>query len=172
MALHGHFLRVPRNYEISMIGMDQARWEMSHIRNREEITSRPKIWCHDATRHEADHYLKWPRSVNVRIFWFRPAEGAVVLWISCLLCHGFTIWYILFCLQCFWGKLTIYSFLFQYIHISNFSIILYTNHYLQPLKKRREMKKKEKAYIVRIHNDDMTMTRCPHHCTFVRGIQR
>ena len=27
--------------------------------------------------HEADHYLKWPC-----IFWSRPAEGAVILWMS------------------------------------------------------------------------------------------
>ena len=33
---------------------------------------------------EADHYLKWPRSANVRIFWYRPAEGAVVLRTSCI----------------------------------------------------------------------------------------
>ena len=52
---------------------------MTHIRKREEITSWPGNRWHDAMYHEADHFLKWPCSTNVRIFRFRPAEGAVVL---------------------------------------------------------------------------------------------
>ena len=40
-----------------------------------------RIW---QEAHEADHYLKWPCSANVRIFLSRPAEGALLLWTSCL----------------------------------------------------------------------------------------
>ena len=53
----------------------------------EEITLRLEIWWHDAVYHEADHCMKWPLSSNVRIFWFRPAEGAVVLWTSCFMLY-------------------------------------------------------------------------------------
>ena len=28
---------------------------------------------------EVDHYLKWPSSTYVRMFWLRPTEAAVVL---------------------------------------------------------------------------------------------
>ena len=34
--------------------------------------------------HEVDHYLKWLRSANIRIFLSRQAEGAAVLWTSCI----------------------------------------------------------------------------------------
>ena len=49
-----------------------------------EITLRLEFWWHDAVYHEADHYMEWPRSANVHIFWSRPAEGDVVLWTSCI----------------------------------------------------------------------------------------
>ena len=63
---------------------DQVSGKMTHIRKCEEITLWPGIWWHDAMYHEDDHYLKWPRSVNVGIsFLSRPAEGAVVLRTSC-----------------------------------------------------------------------------------------
>ena len=52
MAMLGQFLRVLRNFKIG--GMMQCTIEV-------------------------DHYLKWPRSANVRIFWLRPTEGADVL---------------------------------------------------------------------------------------------
>ena len=53
----------------------------------EEITLRPEIWWHDVVYHEADHCIKWPHSANIRIFWSRPAEGAV-LWTSCFKCYS------------------------------------------------------------------------------------
>ena len=52
----------------------------------EEITLRPEIWRHDVIYHEADHCMKWPHSANVHVFWSRPAEVAVVLWTSCIIC--------------------------------------------------------------------------------------
>ena len=59
--------------------------KMTHINKKcKEITLWPEIWWHDAVYHEVDHYLKWLRSANVRIFWSRPAEGAVILWTSCV----------------------------------------------------------------------------------------
>ena len=58
-----------------MIGLDQE----DEIK---EITLQPEIWWHDAVYHEADHCMKQPYSANVRIFWSRPAEDAVVLWTS------------------------------------------------------------------------------------------
>ena len=69
------FLRVPRNFGIFHDRLGPGRWI-------EEITLRPEIWWHDAD-HEADHCMKCPHSANVRIFWFQPAEGAVVLRTSC-----------------------------------------------------------------------------------------
>ena len=48
----------------------------------EEITLQPEIWWYDAV-YEADHYLKWPCSAKVRIFWSWPAKGAVICWTSC-----------------------------------------------------------------------------------------
>ena len=33
----------------------------------DEITLRSESWWHDAVYHEADHCMKWPHSVNVRI---------------------------------------------------------------------------------------------------------
>ena len=38
------------------------------------------FWWHDAVYHEADQCMKRPYFANVRIFWSRSAEGAVVLW--------------------------------------------------------------------------------------------
>ena len=67
----------------SMLGLDQVWGMMTHIGICEEITLWPRIWWHDAMYHEADHYLKWPHSANVGIFLYQPAEGAVVLWMSC-----------------------------------------------------------------------------------------
>ena len=55
-----------------------------HFRKCEKITLRPEIWWHDAMYHEADHYLKWPGSAKVLVFWYRPTKGAVVLWMSCV----------------------------------------------------------------------------------------
>ena len=51
----------------------------------EEIILRPAIWWYDVVYQEVNHCMKWPHSANVRIFWSRPAEGAVVLWTSCFL---------------------------------------------------------------------------------------
>ena len=53
----------------------------------EEIALRPDISRYDAIYHEADHCVKWPHSANVCIFLSRPAEGAVVLWTSCITYH-------------------------------------------------------------------------------------
>ena len=58
---------------------------MIHIRKCEGITSLPEIRWHDAMYHDVCHYLNWPCSENIRIFWFRPAEGVLVLWTFCLL---------------------------------------------------------------------------------------
>ena len=44
----------------------------------EEMTL-PEICSTDAMYYETDHYLKWPRSANVRIFLSQPADGAVDL---------------------------------------------------------------------------------------------
>ena len=83
----GQFLSVPRNFEIFHDRLGSGKWNWgNHIR--------PEIWWHDAVYHEADHCMKWPHSANVRIFWFRPAEGAVVLWTSCLnFVHRARQWY-------------------------------------------------------------------------------
>ena len=59
--------------KFSMVGLDQVWW-MIYIKGCEW----PAICWYDAMYHEADHYLKWPRSANVRIFWSRPADDAVV----------------------------------------------------------------------------------------------
>ena len=75
MAMLGHFLRVPWNFEIATI-------DLGHDDEIEEIQLRPEIWWHDAVYHEADHCMKWPYSAYVCIFWYRTAEGAVVLWTS------------------------------------------------------------------------------------------
>ena len=73
MAMLGQFLRVPREFDFfSKIGL-------GHEDEIEEITLRPEIWWHDAVNHEADQYMKWPHSANVRTFCSRPAEGALVL---------------------------------------------------------------------------------------------
>ena len=77
MAGLGQFLHVPWNFEFSMIGLGQEV-------EIEEITLRPEIWWHDTVYHEADHCIKWPHFANVHIFWFLLAEGAVVIWTSCL----------------------------------------------------------------------------------------
>ena len=57
--------------KFTMIGLGQE--------DEIEITLRPEIWWHDAGYHEVDHCMKWPHPANVRIFWSRPAVGAVVL---------------------------------------------------------------------------------------------
>ena len=62
--------------KFSMIGLGQGD-------EIEEITLRPEIWWHDVFYHEADHCMKWAHSAKVRIFWYRPAEGAVVLYVLC-----------------------------------------------------------------------------------------
>ena len=88
------------------------------------------LWRHcndDAMYHEADHlhganmgpiwgrqdpdgphagpmnYLKWPRSSSVRIFWPRPAEGAVVLWTSCHFLLHALVFSVIFRLQAIFG---------------------------------------------------------------------
>ena len=82
--------------ETSTIGLDQVWRKMTHIRKCEETTLWPEIWWHDATYHEADHYLKWPCSDNVCIFCFWTAKGAVVLWMACYSQYHFR------CLQVFY----------------------------------------------------------------------
>ena len=88
MTMLCQFSAFHRTFKFSMISLDQV-WGMvthvTHIRKCEEITSWPENWWHDTMYHEADHHLKWPRSTNVRIFWSRPAEGAVVPWTACAL---------------------------------------------------------------------------------------
>ena len=64
-----------------MIGLDQVQEKMIYIRKCVEIML--EILWHDATYHEAGPYLKWQRLANFGIFWFPPAEGAVILWMSC-----------------------------------------------------------------------------------------
>ena len=80
MAMLRQFLSVSRNFEISMTGLDQKD-------EIEKITIRPEIWWHNLVYHEAEHCMKWPHSANVCIFWSRPVEGAVVLWLSCISLH-------------------------------------------------------------------------------------
>ena len=46
-----------------MLGLGQVRGMMTHIGKCEEIRLKPKIWCHDAIYHEADHYRKWTHSM-------------------------------------------------------------------------------------------------------------
>ena len=79
-------------FKIAMLGdLDQVWGMMTHITKCEDITLwseiwwHPEIWWHDEMYRGADHYLKWPRPANVRIFWSRPAEGVVVLWTYCYL---------------------------------------------------------------------------------------
>ena len=79
-------------FKIAMLGdLDQVWGMMTHITKCEdirlwsEIWWHPEIWWHDAMYRGADHYLKWSRPANVRIFWSRPAEGVVVLWTYCYL---------------------------------------------------------------------------------------
>ena len=60
--------------KFSMVDLSQVWGMMIYIEGCEW----PEIWWYDAMYHEADHYLKWPRSANVRIFWSQPANGAVV----------------------------------------------------------------------------------------------
>ena len=65
MAMLGQFLRVLRNFKFAMVGLDRDYdpfWKCN------EITLWTEICLDDAVYHEADHYLKWPRSANVRIF--------------------------------------------------------------------------------------------------------
>ena len=69
-----------------MVRLDQVWGMRTLIRKCEEITLWPEILWHDAMYHEADHYLKWPCSANVRILWSQPPEGAVILWMSCFNC--------------------------------------------------------------------------------------
>ena len=84
MAMLGQFLRVPRNFENFLDTCWQAAWSGRwNCGNPYDLKFGDII---DAVYHEADHYLKWPHSANVRIFWSRPAEGAVVLWKSCINC--------------------------------------------------------------------------------------
>ena len=72
MAMLDQLLRVPRNLKFSMIGLDQDS-DPYYIRKCEKVTARPEILWHDAIYREADHYLKWLRSANVRIFYIgRP----------------------------------------------------------------------------------------------------
>ena len=60
-------------YDVTvMIGFDQED------ESDKKITLQPEIWY-----HEADHCFKRPRSADAHIFWSRPAEGTVVLWMSC-----------------------------------------------------------------------------------------
>ena len=61
-----------------------------HFRKYQEIALLSEIWWHGEIYHEEDYYFKWPRSASVRIFWSRPAEGAVVPWTSCLDCTNNT----------------------------------------------------------------------------------
>ena len=75
IAMFGHFSAFHGTLKFSMISLDQGD-------KIEEITLRHEIWWHDVVYHEADHCMKWPHS-NIRIFWSRSAEGAVVLWTSC-----------------------------------------------------------------------------------------
>ena len=41
---------------------------MTYIRKCEEILLWSDILCHDATCHEAGHYMKWPGLAKVRNF--------------------------------------------------------------------------------------------------------
>ena len=77
-AFHGSFF----SRRFLVIGLDHVWGMMTCIRKCEETTSWPEIWWHDAMYHEVNHHLKWPNSANVRIFLSRPAEGAVILWMS------------------------------------------------------------------------------------------
>ena len=66
-----------------------SRAKMSH--KGQNITQSCYNWWHDMLNHEVDHNLKWWCSANVCIFWFRLAEGAVILGTS------FSILSIFFC---------------------------------------------------------------------------
>ena len=74
-----NFVHSMELWTLCMIGLSQVWGKMKY----EEITWQPEIWWSDAVYQEADHYLKWPRSAKVHIFWSRLAKGAVVLWTSC-----------------------------------------------------------------------------------------
>ena len=76
MAVLGLFYAFHGSLKLAMMGLGKKD-------GIEKITLQPEIWWHDVLYHEADHYLKWPHPGNVRIFWSRPAEGAVVLWKYC-----------------------------------------------------------------------------------------
>ena len=60
MAMVRQFFAFHGTLKFSMIGLGQPD-------EIEEITLRPEICWHDAVNHEADLYMKWPHSANVRI---------------------------------------------------------------------------------------------------------
>ena len=62
-------------------------WAFHGTLKFEEITIRPEIGWHNLVYHEGELCMKWPYSANVCIFWSRPVEGAVVLWLSYISLH-------------------------------------------------------------------------------------
>ena len=66
-------MHVPWNCEIVHDRLGPGRWNWGNQIMAWNLVA----WC------IADHCMKWAYSANVRIFWSRAAEGAVVLWTTC-----------------------------------------------------------------------------------------
>ena len=76
-------INVHKTFRFFMICLDQKDELYQEIRGNQFTAW--NVFKHDARCYEMDHYLKWPCSGNVCIFWSKPADGSGILLTSCFL---------------------------------------------------------------------------------------